>query len=116
MSLTWVTTKAYGNVHSSLMLSVIWAWESLAYPSSPVTADSFSLDAGRKRLLATPPLGAGGLATMNVTMSSEYRQHKMSFPPPLSLSFFPSFLCWRESHEAQEVDEGRLGGACDWDA
>lgn len=48
---------------------------------------------------------------MDVTVSSEYVHNTKWAFFHLSLSFFPSFLCWRERHKAQEVDEGRLGGA-----
>jgi hypothetical protein len=78
------------------------------WPTPPLQLQltASSLDAGRKRLLATPPLGAGGLATMNVTMSSEYRQHKMGFPPFLSLFFLLFSVGGRVTRHRRWMREG----------
>lgn len=59
MSLASITTKVYGHVHSTLMLSLIcWcsqAWESLAYRSSQVIGDGFWPGCRQKVTNCHPP-------------------------------------------------------------
>lgn len=122
MSLAHVTTRAYENVHGSLMLSVNAHRHGRAGPTPPLQLQLMTsgLDVGRKRLMATTTLpGARGLATVNVTMSSEYMNNTKWACFFLFVSLFFSFYCflsWRDSHKGQEVDVGRQGGACDGDA
>lgn len=74
MFLACVTIKAYENVHSSLMLSVKAHGHERDGPNPPLELQMMAscLDVGRKRLIATTtPPGAGGLATIDMTMSSE---------------------------------------------